>query len=493
MAFDLTLARGGFGEPNDTTVMQYRLFYQQYFSMSVRANPATQTNWYNEMVAAFGPNIDGYAAFSRLDEHTRQRLLEFGRCVMERQVWSFMALGPRAPEQFLIDSHLNNFLRKPQREVDAILMRSEFNHITERGDDPALCAIALTALGLPSTPTALFKDWDKRTARVVLNFQRLYGSAFESIANTDDNQLDYQNVATGARLSAQSRHDETFMQFMDFHSWLAEATYWHALPVALFDRITQTDIGTDALDANQTEALELFSLLRGIGQVSGKQRHMDLKKATYFAELAGYGYLPAMAVQLFGIVETRRARDATGNLIPGLIAAGVNTMGGVIGSHPDDDTWVDNGIGQDYYHVARIIDGHTPDFIEVVFDLPQPAPGVKWIDFTNVVPVDADTYTRVSAVDIGGKTRWTCTATKAAKWTGIAAFGNFKVAHGAHQQFSPAKGIVAEIVSVTVMDGATDLSAFYDHLPSRALTGLQFPPTRTPRFPLRESGTPDIA
>ena len=488
MAFDTTLARGGFGEPNDTTLMQYRVFYQQYVSVLARANVDTQTNWLNDIRTYWGPQIETYAAFSGMSQHARKRLLQFARCQIEVSVWSFMALGPRAPETFIIDVNKDNFDRLPDRFVDAILMRSEFNHITERGDDPALAAIALTSLGLPSTPEALYKDHDDATARAVLSFLRIYGSAYESIVNADDNELDYQDVATGARFSAASRHDRTFMDFMEFHSWMAEAAYWHVSPTDLFDEITQEDVGTDALDATQAEALELFSLLRGVGTVGGNQRHMDMPKALHFAELAGYGYLPSMVVRAVQVVRTRDILDDAGEVLQGISIFGAFPP--VLGSHPQRDTFIENGLLQNFVQFLQVIDGHTPDFIEIVVDIEQPAPGVQWVDLTNIVVLDADTFTMVPVLDVGGKTRWTITATKAAKWSypNGAAGGSFNFVHGAHLKASPSKGIELELVSLTVMDGATDLSAYYEHMTNRFLSGLQLPPTKTPTFPQRASG-----
>jgi hypothetical protein len=490
MAFDLTLARGGFGEPCDSPVADYRQFYQMYVSVDARSNPATQTNWLNALGAIFGTTIDTYAHWSKMDKHARRRVLEYARCQIEVNVWSFMALGPRPPEQFLIDSHQSgNFLRKPQREVDAIIMRSEFNHITERGDDPALAAIALTALGLPSTPLALFKDWDATTARAVLSFLRIYGSAYESIVNADDNELDYQDVATGARFSAASRHDATFMDFMEFHSWLAEATFWHVSPTDLFDEITQTEVGVDALDATQAEALELFSLLRGVGQVAGKQRHMDMPKAIYFAQLSAYGYLPSMDVLLFGLTENIALRDLDGNVIAGRVY--MRAQAPINGSHPQRDTWVNTG-AQVFEMVVEVPAGQTPDHIEAVVDVLQPSAGTRWFNFSGPAAVDADTFTMTPVVDVAGKTRWTIDATKAAKWAaGENIIGEFVLAQGPHLKMSPANGIPVENVSLLVEDGASDESALYSVVPSRVLTGLEMPPTRTPVFAQRASGTLD--
>lgn len=491
MAFDLTLIRGGFGDPLDSPVMDYRRFYQMYYAVENRANLATANNWLAEMVTAFGPSIDTYAAFSKLNPHQRKRLLEFGRCLIERHVWSFMALGPRPPEQFKIDENLSNFARKDDREVAAIMMRSEFNHITERGDDPALCAIALTALGLPSTPTALFQNYDKRTARAVINFQRLYGSAFQSIVNADDNELDYQNVATGARFSAASRHDETFMQFMDMQAWMAEATFWHVAGTDLFDIITQLDFGSDALDATQAEALEMFKFLRGVSEYpGGNKRHLDLKTATLFAELCGHGFVPSMSTVLFGLTEQIALRDLSGNVIPGRIY--IRAQAPVVGSHPQRDTWITEG--QTFELVMEVPAGQTPDHVEAVVDVLQPGVGTRWFNFSGPVALDADTFTMTPVNDVGGKTRWTIDATKAAKWVaGENILGEFTLAQGPHLKASPANGIPVENISLLVADTAVPESSLYNVVPSRVLTGLQIPPTRTPLFAQRASGTLDNA
>lgn len=498
MAFDLTLARGGFGSPLDTTLMQYRIFYQMYYDLeNNRANLATANNWLNDMRTYWGPQIETYAAFSQMGQHARKRLLQFARCQVALQVWSFMALGPRPPETFLFDNNRANFDRHPDRFVDALIMRTEFDHMTTRGDSPVLAAIALTALGLPSTPEALYKDHDDATARAVLSFCRIFGSAFESIVNIDDNELDYQDVATGARFSAASRHDRTFMDYMEFHSWIAEAVYWSVSGSDLFNAITQMDVGSDALDATQAEALELFSLLRGVGQTGGKQRHMDMPKALFYAELAAYGFVPSFQVLLFGLTENLALRDGDGNVFPGRIY--IRAQAPVVGSHPQPNTWVENGDGsggaaQTFELVVEVPAGQTPDHIEAVVDVLQPVAGTRWFNFSGPVALDADTFTLTPVVDVAGKTRWTIDATKAAKWAaGEVVIGEFVLAHGPHVKTSPANGIPVENVSLLVEDTAVDESALYNVVPSRVLTGLEMPPTRTPLFAQRASGTLDNA
>jgi hypothetical protein len=493
MAFDLTMMRGGFNVPMDSPVVDYRRFYQMYEAMLGRSNALTQLAWITGMIGFFGTQLDTFSSFSKLDQHARRRVLEFGRCYMELHIWSFMALGPRPPEQWLIDSHLDgNFLRKPQREVDSIMMRSEFNHMSERGEDPALAAIALTALGLPSTPEALFLSHDRITARAVINFLRLFGSAHQTVANADDNELDYQNVSIAARFSAQSRHDATFMQFMDIQAWLAEAAFWHVSGSDLFNEITQLEVGSDALDATQAEVLEMFKLLRGIGETGGgDKRHLDLKKMTFFAELAGHGFVPSMHVLLFGLTEAVKIRDiVTGDVLPGIIR--IRAQAPVVGSHPQRDTWVDNDIGQVFEMVVQVPVGHTPDSIQVVMDVLQPAAATRWFNFSGPTPVDADAFTIPNVLDVGGKTRHTFTATKAAGWAaGERVIGEFVLGHGPHIKASGPNGVPVEVISHEVLDGATDLSVNYEVVPARVLTGVQLPPTMTPLFAQRASGTLD--
>lgn len=494
MAFDATLNRGGFNYANDSTLENYRIFQQMHVGLANdRADPATAANWLADMVTAFGPNIDTFATFSKLDGPMQRRLLDYGRAMMEKHVWSFLALGPRVPSQFLIDQHQGGqFLRKPQREVDAILFQSELNHAQTRGEDPALLAIALTALGLPSTPTAVFKDHDAATVRATLAFCRLYGSAYESIVNADDNQLDYQNVATGARLSAQSRHDATFMRFMEFHSWMAEATYWHTSGSDLFDLITQMDVGQDALDATQAEALELFSLMRGVGETGGKQRHMDMKKALYFGVLAGYGFVPSHVLILFGIAPEIRLRDReTGDIIPGRIY--IRAKAPVVGSHPQRDTWVENDTSavNTFELVMEVPVGFTPDHVQVDLLVPQPGPGVRWMSFSGPSAVDADTFTIVPTTDYAANiTQWRFDATKAATWAaGERVLGEFTLAAG--PTFAAIQRLDISLEAFLVEEATVSQSVQYQPVTYRAQVGVQVPPTNVPTFAQRESGTTD--
>ncbi len=489
MAFDTTLARGGFGEPNDTPLRDYRLFFQQFTSILSRSDAGHQTTWLAEIVTAFGPNIDTFATFSKLDEKTRERLLAFARAVMEKGVWDDMALGARVGQQFLIDNHLTTFLRKDQREVDAIMFQSELAHAVTRGEDAALLAIELTALGLPSTPLALFQSHDHRTARVVLAFCRLFGSAFEAIANADDNQLDYQDVATGARLSAASRHDDTLMRFMEFHSWIAEANFWHVSGSDLFNLITQIGVGSDALDATQVEALELFSLLRGIGTVGGNQRHMDMKKALDFAILAGYGFLPSLEVQVYGLTEQVKIINVdTGVVIDGIIR--LRAVAPVVGAHPQQNTWIIGDTGQRFELVVQVPVGLTPDSIIVDYRIPQPQAGINYVNIGGAALGDADVFTIGKTLDVGGETRFLFTATKAAKWAaGEVVLGNCLISIGTTGKTKD--NLPMTVTSVAVEDTAADQSASYQVVPGRYIVGLNLPPTKTPLFAQRASGTLD--
>lgn len=494
MAFDVTLNRGGFNYANDKTLENYRIFQQMYVGIeNDRANLVTADQWLDDIVVAFGPDIDTFPVFSKLDGPMQRRLLDYGRAMMEKHVWNFLVLGPRAPTQFLIDQHQGGqFLRKPQREVDAILFQSELNHAQTRGEDPALLAIALTALGLPSTPTAVFKDHDATTVRAVLAFCRLYGSAYESIVNADDNELDYQNVATGSRLSAQSRHDGTFMRFMEFHSWMAEATYWHTSGSDLFDLITQTDVGSDALDATQAEALELFKLMRGIGQTGGNQNHMDMKKALFFAVLAGNGFVPNHVLILFGIAPEIRLRDReTGDVIPGRIY--IRAKAPVQGAHPQRDTWVENGTSpfNTYELVMEVPVGFTPDHVQLDLLVPQPGPGVRWMNFSGPSAVDADTFTIVPTTDYAANTtQWRFDATKVAKWAaGENILGEFAVASG--PTLAAIQRLDISLEAWLVEDTAVAQTVQYQPVSYRAKVGVQVPPTNIPTFAQRESGTTD--
>lgn len=489
MAFDSTLARGGFGVPNDAPLRDYRLFFQQHASMLSRSDVGHQTTWLAEIVTAFGPNIDTFSTFSKLDEKTRQRLLEFGRAVMEKGVWDDMALGARPGLQFLIDNHLTTFLRKDQREVDAIMFQSELNHAVTRGEDAALLAIELTALGLPSTPLAMYQSHDHRTARVILSFCRLFGSAFEAIVNADDNQLDYQNVATGARLSAASRHDDTFMRFMEFHSWIAESNFWHVSGSDLFNFITQIDVGSDALDATQVQALELFSLMRGVGVVGGNQRHMDMKQALEFAVLSGYGFLPSIEVQVYGLTEQVKIINVdTGVVIDGVIR--LRAVAPVLGAHPQQNTWIIGDTGQRFELVVQVPDGLTPDSIIVEYRIPQPQAGINFVNIGGAAADDADVFNIVKTLDIGGETRFVFTATKAAKWAaGERILGNCFISIGTTGKTKDA--LPMKVESVAVEDTAVDQSASYQVVPGRYIVGLELPPTKTPLFAQRASGTLD--
>lgn len=463
MAVDLNYLAGGLDTAMEKPTMNYRRFVALYLAVASTIGVPQQTAWLLEMQAKFGPEVETPGGFRKLPLSMQERVLVYGRCKMleQRYVANVGPLPVYTANKYLLsyNNSGDSFRLHPQKLIDAIAYACEILDIESRGLGLAAWnAFASTSLQMPNTAERLIQAWDSRLAPVMIAMARIFGSAYQTVVGLGNYELDI-DPQTPVRL-----RDADYASFIQFASWLAEGTFWGAIPFTdPMDILSQEDYGTTSMDAIVAEMVSLFR--RGRIGINDMRRYLPQ------AEIVAYGYTPEMVVQLLDHLVKDKANLTAANVIylgfpGGLVPNATPAQGSLI---------------------LKVPAGFDIDTVDFYLEYDQPAAGVVF-DAVNPVAGDADVFTITSSL-VGTKRRWKFSATKAAKWLagGSYQIGTFDFEVPAGQKYGTGPQLVIEPnESITIInDGATPHAQDFLKLGMRAKTGIKSDPSQNIQFPVQ--------
>lgn len=386
MAFEPQYLAGGLIEHMDDGTLDYKRVLAIRDSVLATTDLAHQIAFDAAFLAMFG--FDTLSGMQKHPKPERERIVMWARMnlIEQRADFNAVALPAYAAEKYFYTFYSDaQWLYLDERMFWTIVAWTErWAAIELRGELPATIDDLLEnsrvlQFGLEQAITA-----PAHQIKVAISLIRLAGTAYETIVNAADNQLEFNvdEVATRMR-------DLNYIAHLHVMGWYAEALQTIVLADArsAFNAVTQTDWGDEAVDAVNTEMFDLFQRLGGMTGNSPGMRH-DLIIAQ--AELTAHGYIPEALFQLV-------------SYLPG--ETGIDTPGAI---------WVEFPVNQaNAKTLACSLKIFVPEGVTITdleFELLHNyanALFTRYANADNAAPVDADTFTVANADVLGvGQTQF---------------------------------------------------------------------------------------
>lgn len=307
MAFETEYLAGGLLEHQDDGTLAYKRVLAIRDSVLATTDAPHLAAFEAAFLAQFGfDTLDGMKAHSapqqeRIVMWARMNLLE------QRADFNAVALPAYAAEKYFYTFYQDGWLNLDERVFQTVIAWTErWAAINLRGVAPATIDNLLEnsrvlQFGLEQAITA-----PAHQIKIAQSLIRVADTAYETVANLADSQLEFNvdEVATRMR-------DRNYITHLHMMGWYAEGLQTIVLADQrnAFNAVTQTDWGDEAVDALDTEMINLFQRLGGMTG-NGPGLYHDLLIAQ--AELTAHGYVPEVFFQIMSFLPGEAGIDSPG-------------------------------------------------------------------------------------------------------------------------------------------------------------------------------------